>query len=89
MIEEKDTVFRLKKSLYGLKQAPRTWHVRLDMYLEKLGFIKGTVDSNLYLREIERGILVIVDVIIFGGDGEASEFFFDEIKKEFKMSMIC
>ena len=53
-------VCRLKKALYGLKQAPRTWCARLDKYLTKLRFAKGTLESNLYLREIENGLLIIV-----------------------------
>ena len=66
---EKDMVCRLKKSFCGLKQAPRTQYARLDKYLEKLGFAKGTIDSNLYFKEIENGLLIIivfVDDIIFG-----------------------
>lgn len=68
--------YRLKKALYGLKQAPRTWYARLEKYLAKLGFAKGTSDSNLYLREIENGLLIIVlffDDIIFGGNYGAHE----------------
>ena len=64
---EKDMVWKLKKDLYGLKQAPRTWFARLDKHLEKLGFGKETLDSNLYLKEIEDGlqiIIVFVDDII-------------------------
>ena len=62
----------------------------LDKYLEKLGFFKGTIDSNIYLKEIENGLLIIVifmDDIIFGGDDETSDKFVDEMK-EFEMSMI-
>ena len=51
LIEEKDTISRLKKALYGLKQAPRTWYARLDKYLAKLEFSKGTTDNNLYLKD--------------------------------------
>ena len=47
---KKDMVSRLKKALYGLKKAPRTWYARLNKYLEKLGFAKGTTNSNLYLK---------------------------------------
>ena len=91
LIEEKDMVYKLEKSLYGLKQAPRTWYARLDKYLAQLGFIKGTIDSNIYLREEERGLLIIVifvDDIIFGGNDEASDKFADEMRNEFEMSMI-
>ena len=78
MTTEKDMVCKLKKALYGLKQVPRTWYERLDKYLAKLGFSKGIVDSNLYLKEIKYGLLIIivfVDDIIFGGDNEVSKFF--------------
>ena len=91
LIEEKDMVYRLKKVLHGLKQAPRTWYARLDKYLAKLVFAKGTVDSNLYLKVIENALLIIivfVDDIIFGGNDEASEKFLEDMKNEFEMSMI-
>ena len=84
-------VCRLKKYLYGLKKAPRTWYARLDSYLAKLGFSKGTEDSNLYLKETEDGLLIIVifvDDIIFRGNDEVSDEFAEEMKNEFEMSMI-
>ena len=58
--KEKDIISRLKKALYGLKKAPRTWCARLDKYLEKLGFSKGTIDNKLYLKEIENSLLIII-----------------------------
>ena len=77
-----DMVCKLKKVLCGLKQAPRTWYARLDKYLAKLELAKGTADSNLYLKEIEDGLLIIViflDDIIFGGNDKASEKIADEM----------
>ena len=87
----KHKVCRLIKSLYGLKQAPRTWYARLDIYLTKLEFSKGKTDSNLYLKKIEDGFLVIIaffDDIIFGGNDEANKKFSQDMKNEFEMSMI-
>lgn len=58
---------------------------------KKIGFFKGTTDNNLYLKEIENVLLIIVifvDDIIFGGNDEASDKFYDEMKNEFEMSMI-
>ena len=84
LIEEKDMVCKLKKT-------PRTWYARLDKYLANIGFAKGTIDSNLYLKEIEDGLLIIivfVDDIIFGGNDEASDKFSEDMKNEFEMSMI-
>lgn len=91
LTEEGDMVSKLKKALYGLKQAPRTQYVRFDKYLEKLGFAKGTTNRNIYFKEIENGLLIIViflNDIIFGGDHEASDKFANEMKNEFEMSMI-
>ena len=78
--------------MYRLKKSPRTWYTILDKYLAQLGFIKDSANSNVYLKEIEKWLLIIViffDDIIFGGDDEASEKFTDEMKKEFEMSMIA
>ena len=87
-----DLVCKLKKALYGLKQAPRAWYARLDLYLRKIGFGKGMVDSNLYVKtELSKQLVVIVyvDDIIFGGnDEEMCRNFAEEMKKEFEMSML-
>ena len=53
--------------------------MRLDSYLEKLGFDKGMTSSNLYIKEIEDGLLIIVifvNDIIFGGNDESSDKIF-------------
>ena len=60
LTEEKYMVCKLKKVLYGLKQTPRTCYARLDKYLTKLGFAKGMVYSNLYLRGVDNGLFIIV-----------------------------
>jgi hypothetical protein len=69
--ENQDYVCKLKKSLYGLKQAPRAWYSRLDKYLQQQGFKRGTAESNIYIKE-ENGnmiiIVVYVDDIIFGSN---------------------
>lgn len=89
--DEGDMVCKLKKALYGLKQAPRAWYAILDKYLVKLGFYKGTVDSNLYFKVEKDNILIVkvfVDDIIFGVDDDLSMNFFDDMQKEFEMCMI-
>lgn len=50
ILEDKYMVYGLKKYLYDLKQSPRTWYVRLHSYSAKLGFAKGMIDNNLYLK---------------------------------------
>ena len=91
MTNDKDIVCKLKKALYGLKQAPITQYERLDKHLTKLGYRKGMVDSNLYWKEIDDGLMILVifvDDIIFGGNDDESDKFVEEMKKEFEMSMI-
>ena len=86
MTHDKDIVCRLRKTLYGLKQAPRTWYARLDKHLTKLGYSKGMVDSNLYWKGIDDGLIILVifvDDIIFGGNDNESDKFVEEMKKEF------
>ena len=43
-------VFKLKKALYGLKQAPRAWYDRLSAFLCEKGFVKGKVDTTLFIK---------------------------------------
>ena len=59
--------------------------------MAKLGFAKGMTDCNLYLKEIENGLLIIVifvNDIIFEGNDEEIDKFSEEMKNEFEMSMI-
>lgn len=84
-------VCRLKKALYGLKQAQRAWYERLDGYLTRIGFKKGEVDCNLFIRETPDRLLLVaifVDDIIFGGNDKLSLEFEKEMHNEFEMSMI-
>lgn len=63
----------------------------MEKYLANLGFVKGTIDGNLYLKKIEDGLLIIivfVDDIIFGGNDEPSKKLLEGMKNEFEMSMI-
>lgn len=87
-----DLVCKLRKALYGLKQAPRAWYARLDSYLREIGFEKGQVDSNLYVKTEQSNqpvVIVYADDIIFGGnDEELCRNFAEEMKNEFEMSML-
>ena len=65
--------------------------MRLDKHLKKLGYRKGMVDSNLYWKETDDGLMILVifvDNIIFGGYDNESDKFAEEMKKEFERSMI-
>eukprot|EP00253_Pinus_taeda_P024631 PITA_24631 len=85
-------VCRLKKALYGLKQAPRAWYYWLDKYLHPQGFIKGSTDSNLYIKVDNDKLLILVvyvDDIIFGSNEEdMSQNFALVMQKDFEMSML-
>ena len=66
-------VLKLKKALYGLKQAPRAWYERLRNFLLTSGFEVGKVDLTLFIKRIEKDILLVqinVDDIIFGSTNE-------------------
>ena len=62
----------LKKEFYGLKQAPRDWYSRIDTYLQRLGFTKSDVDSNLYFILVGEEPLILVlyvdDLVITGAE---------------------
>lgn len=79
-----DYVCRLKKALYGLKQAPIAWYSKLDNYLLKCGFKRGAIENNLYAKEKDRKlnvVVVYVDDIIFSSDSNllTNEFVADMI----------
>ena len=48
--EHPDYVYKLNKALYGLKQAPRAWYERLSTFLLANNFVRGTLDSTLFIK---------------------------------------
>lgn len=89
--KNKDQVCKLNKALYGLKQATRAWYERLHSYLIKIGFIRRSENSNMYMKNDENGILIsaiFVDDIIFCGNDSLCKNFGNEMSKEFEMSLI-
>ena len=84
---------KLKKALYGLKQAPRAWFSRLDQYMQKQRYKRGTIDNNLYIKIEDQDMIVVVvyvDDIIFGSNLTILRKTFSiEMQKEFEMSMLC
>jgi len=52
-------VFKLKKALYGLKKAPRAWYERLSTFLLEREFVKGSVDTTLFLRKVGDDWLIV------------------------------
>ncbi|GLJ33879.1 hypothetical protein SUGI_0681470 [Cryptomeria japonica] len=91
LTKNKDIVCKLHKALCGLKQTPRAWFERLHAHLIKIGFQCTSEDSNIYLKNDTDKVLideVFVDDIIFGGDDDLCMVFTEDMKKEFKMSLI-
>jgi hypothetical protein len=92
LTENQDYVCKIKKSLYGLKQAPRAWFSRLDQYLQKQGYKRGTTDNNLYIKIEDQNMIVVVvyvDDIIFGSNLTIMRRkFATEMQEEFEMSML-
>jgi hypothetical protein len=85
-------VCKLKKALYGLKQAPRAWFSRLDQYLQKQGYKRGTTENNLYIKIEDQNMIVVVvyvEDIIFGSNiTKISINCATKMQEEFKISML-
>ncbi|WVZ80371.1 LOW QUALITY PROTEIN: hypothetical protein U9M48_027847 [Paspalum notatum var. saurae] len=78
-----------EKALYGLKQAPQAWYERLRKFLVNQD---GEVDKTLFLLKLGKDLLIVqiyVDDIIFGGSSHAlCSKFFEQMSREFEMSMM-
>ncbi|KAJ9568046.1 hypothetical protein OSB04_004012 [Centaurea solstitialis] len=87
-----DHIYKLNKALYGLKQAPRAWYDTLSTFLLSKGFVRGKIDSTLFLKKYPKHILLVqiyVDDIIFGSTNpKLCEKFELLMKSEYKMYMM-
>lgn len=84
-------VFKLNKALYGLKQALRAWYSRLTEFLLKNGFIKGHVDTTLFIKNTSLDLLVVqiyVDIVFRPTNNQMIEYFAAMLIGEFEMSML-
>ena len=85
-------VFELSKAFYSLKQAPRAWYERLSFFLIKNNFMKGKIDTTLFVKYFKNNFLIVqiyVNDIIFGSSNESlCESFAKCMSQEFKMSLI-
>lgn len=85
-------MYKLKKSLYGLKQAPRAWYKRLIQFLINNGYNRDGIDKNLFVKN-DGGKLMIAQIytndIVFGVISDKMvEYFVQQIKSEFEMSLV-
>ena len=87
-----DHVYKLEKTLYGLKQAPRVWYERLTTFLVEKGYKREGVDKTLFIKSFKSGITIAqiyVDDIVFGSTvNDKLIEFVEQMKNEFKMSMV-
>jgi hypothetical protein len=86
---QEDLVCRLKKSLYGLKQAGRTWHQKIDVALQKLGFISLPSDHCLYHRRTKTSIIILAlyvdDLLLAASSLDELKAFKVKLTAEFEM----
>ncbi|KAI3813979.1 hypothetical protein L1987_18717 [Smallanthus sonchifolius] len=83
-------VFKLDKALYGLHQAPRAWYKTLSTHLLANDFVRGKIDSTLFIKKSGEDYLLVqiyVDDIIFGSTNEGlCKEFEGVMKSKFEMS---
>ncbi|WVZ15253.1 hypothetical protein V8G54_012819 [Vigna mungo] len=87
---QEDKVYLLKKALYGLKQAPRSWYSRIDAHLMSLGFVKSLSEYTLYIKKVNKDILMISlyvdDLFVTGNCKEMIDKFKEEMENVFEMT---
>lgn len=78
--------------MYGLNKAPRAWYSKLDNYFLKCGFKRGVANRNLYVKEKDNKLIVVVvyvDDTIFSSDLELlTNESTTNMKAELKISML-
>ena len=90
--EHPDRVFRLQKALYELKQAPRASYEKLSSFLTTHEYIRGHVDTTLFIKRMNTEMIVVqiyVDDIIFGSsDQTLCNEFTELMQHEFERSLM-
>ena len=88
--DQEDKVYRLRKALYGLKQAPHVWYSSIDAYLLDNGFDKYDGEPNIYIKQSDGKILIVVlyldDLIFICSDDFLIVDFKEVMKSEFEMT---
>ncbi|KAJ0590261.1 putative RNA-directed DNA polymerase [Helianthus annuus] len=87
---EERKVCHLQRALYGLKQAPRAWYSRIDSYFLQNKFKKSAYEHTLYIKDINKGKLVIClyvdDLIIASNSMHLITKFKESMNREFEMT---
>ncbi|GJS92800.1 retrovirus-related pol polyprotein from transposon TNT 1-94 [Tanacetum coccineum] len=83
-------VYKVVKAMYCLHQAPRAWYATLSSFLEKSGYIRGTIDKTLFIKRDKKDIMLVqvyVADIIFGSTKKSwCDEFEALIKSRFQIS---
>ena len=78
--------------MYGLKQAHRAWYERLSKFLINQGYLRGKVDTTLFIKRHGNDTLLIqlyVDNIIFGSTNmQLVKEFSKLLQGKFEMSLM-
>ena len=84
--EDKNIVWKLKKSLYGLKQSGRNWNIVLNNFFKSKGLEQSEVDPCLFTLNQNTYVVVWVDdIIIACNTMELMDKLKNELKTTFKM----
>ena len=84
-------MFKLSKVLYGLKQVPRAWYNRLSLFLLNNSFVRGKIDTTLFIKNHDNNMLLVqiyVDIIFGSTNEDLCKEFSTCMQKEFEMSMM-
>eukprot|EP01018_Ginkgo_biloba_P037318 Gb_14989 [translate_table: standard] len=84
---KEDHVCHWKKALYGLKQAPRVSYERIDKFFLDTGFVRSSIDSNLYMKvrdsmSVTFIVLYVDDLLITRNDVSM----ISDLKKDLQMN---
>jgi len=85
-------VFKLLKALYGLRQTLNAWNERLNSFLLKNGFQRGTTDTTFFIKESNDNFILVqvyMDDIVFSSVNEVLCANFGKLMtSKFDMSMM-